>query len=187
MTCTRVLQPSVPDGFEWALPVDSDDFEVFWKLTERTSGDPWEPIHMNLLKVDDRNRPQRHAYLPWMQSGVLVLRDEAIEVVGSLLQPHGELLPLTCDDARLALFSAPIVAGVLDEDRSDIVRFSSGHIMDLRAPVLRTERLGGHQAFKLAEMPRGKLYLCEQLVEEVRATGMTSGTGFSLVYEEKTE
>jgi hypothetical protein len=118
---------------------------------------------------------------------VLVLRDEAIETVGALLQPHGELLPLACDEARLALFSAPKLEGVLDEGRSDIERFDSGRIMDLRAPVFRTELIGDTQAFKLVETPRGNLYLGEQLVEAIRATGMTSGTVFAVAYDERPE
>lgn len=180
----RIFRPFVPEGFEWAVPTVPADFEVIRTLAERAADDLWKPIHMALLKVDDHGRPQRHADLPWLGSGVLVLRDEAIETVGELLRPYGEVLPLRCDDARLALFSAPVVTGVLDEDRSDMVRFGSGRIMALRVPVFRTPALGDMQAFKLAEMPRGDLYLAEQLVEAIRATGMTSGTDFTTVYVE---
>ena len=181
MAIVRVFQPSVPEGFEWALPLNSDDYEVFWTLAERPRGAAWEPIRMTLLKVDDHGRPQHHAYLPWMGSGELILRDEAIDTIGPLLEPHGEVLPLLCDEARLALFTASTVEGVLDEQRSDIIRFGSGGILDLRAPVFHLDRLGHRQAFKLAEMPRGSLYFLESLVKELRATSLTSGTDFSLV------
>lgn len=172
---------SVPEGYEWALPVDSDNFEIFQGLPERHPHGTWQPIQMTLLTTDDRGRPQRRADLPWLGSHVLVLRDEAIDTVGSLLAPHGELLPLACEQARLAVFSAPAVAGVLDEGRSDIVRFGSGRIMAIRHPVFRRDVLGGAKAFKLAEMPRGELYLAEDIVDEIRATGLTSGTDFKLV------
>ncbi len=177
----RILRPSVPEGFEWALPTDEADWEVIWALAERKVGGPWTPIHMTLLKLDDYGRPQLRSDLPWLGSDVLVLRDEAIETVGEVLRPHGELLPLLCDEARLALFSAPVVQGALDEARSDIVRFGSGRIMALRAPAIREAALGGMWAFKLAEMPRGELYLTEQLVEAIRGTGMTAGTEFTVV------
>lgn len=179
----RILVPSAPEGFEWALPVDATDFEVIASLSEGSAGSAWDPLHMRLHTVDDRGRPQEHAYLPWLGSGELVLRDEAIDVVGALLQPHGELLPLECDQARLALFSAPTVAGALDEQRSEIVRFNSGRIMWLPGPVFRPEALRSMQAFKLSEMPRGKLYLGEELVQSIRAAGYTSGTDFAVVYE----
>lgn len=180
----RIFRPSVPEGFEWAVPAESADFEVIRTLPERPLGAPWQSIHMTLLKVDDRGRPHQRADMPWLGSEALVLRDEAIETVGALLRPHGELLPLVCDDARLALFSAPVVVGVLDGDRSDIVRFGSGRIMALRAPAFHAAALGDTKAFKLAEMPRGDLYLAGELVDAIRATGMTAGTDFAPVYVE---
>ena len=98
---SRFFQPSVPEGFQWVMPTVSD-YDVFMTLDDPPSATAWEPIHMSLLKVDeDRGRQRQHAYLPWLGSGALVLRDEAIEIVGALLQPHGELLPLASDEARL--------------------------------------------------------------------------------------
>lgn len=119
--------------------------------------------------------------MPWLAAGVLVLRDDAIEIVGELLRPHGELLPLECTDARLAIFTAGALVGALDEMRSDVVRFSSGRIMSLRKLAVRTEAIADRQAFKLAEVPNGDLYLTEQLVERIRDTGLTSGTDFTEV------
>jgi hypothetical protein len=178
----HVFRLSVPEGFEWVVPTDPADFEVVRMLAERPVGSGWEPIHMTLLKVDDHGLPHQGAYLPWLGSEAIVLRDEAIETVGALLRPHGELLPLLCDDARLTLFAAPAVAGVLDENRSDLDRFGSGRVMALRAPVFRADVLGSTGAFKLAEMPRGDLFLTGDLVEAIRATGMTAGTDFAPVY-----
>ena len=187
MTGTRIFRPSVPQGHEWALPADNADFEAIRGLGERSPGDPWTPAPMNLIKVDDHGRPQHRSDMPWLGGHVLVLRDEAIEAVGEILRPHGELLPLICDEARLALFSAPVVAGVLDEARSDLVRFGSGRIMALRAPTFRVAVLGRVGAFKLAEDPRGDLYLTDHVVEAIRSTGMTAGTHFTLVYGEGNE
>ncbi|WP_157525367.1 hypothetical protein [Microbacterium yannicii] len=185
MVGVRIFGPNVPEGYEWALPVHSGEFEVIATLAERSSRAAWNPIRMKLLTLDDRGRTRQHAHLPWLGSGELVLRDEAIDVIGPLLRRHGEVLPLQCDDARLALFSAPQVAGVLDEQRSEIVRFTSGRIMTIPAAVFRTEVLGHIQAFKLTEMPRGQLYLAEELVESIRATGFSSGTDFTVVYESR--
>ncbi|MBM6406039.1 hypothetical protein JQN72_17520 [Phycicoccus sp. CSK15P-2] len=160
------------------MPTDPAHFEVIRRLPERPRASEWTPIRMTLLKADDQGRPHQRADLPWLGSEVLVLRDQAIEPVGGLLQSYGDVLPLQCEGARLALFSAQAVAGVLDEEHSDMVRFSSGRIMALRSPAFHTAALGDRQAFKLAEMPRGDLYITEQLVEAIRATGMTSGTDF---------
>jgi len=133
---------------------------------------------MYLLTRDDHGRPVRRADLPWNSGAVIVLRDEAIEVVGDVLRGHGEILPLECWTARLALFSPPLVSGVLDEDRSDLLRFDSGRIMMLKRPAFDLSKLGGIKAFRLAQMPRNQMYLTQSLVEELLATGMTSGTEF---------
>lgn len=183
----HIFRPSVPEGYEWAVPTDSGDLEVIRALGERPPGGPWTPIPMALLKVDEHGQSQKRSDLPWLGGHVLVLRDEAIEAVGEILRPHGELLPLVCDEARLALFSAPVVQGVLDEARSDMVRFGSGRIMALRTPAFRRSALGGRGAFRLAEMPRGDLYLTGHVVEAIRSTGMTAGTHFTLAYGEGSE
>lgn len=175
--------PAVPEGFEWAFPVDPGDFEVFWTLSERQPGAAWEPIRMRLLKEDEHERPWLRAEMPWLGGHVLILRDEAIEAVGPLLAPYGELLPLVCDEARLVVFSARLVANALEEGRSDIVRFATGRIMDIRRHAFDLGAIAGTRAFKLAEFPRGGLFLTGDLVASIRRTGFTDGTEFHLIYD----
>ena len=138
---------------------------------------------MHLLRADDRGRTRQHADMPLLTSNVLILRDEAIEAVGPLLTPHGELLPLRSPEARLALFRARQLSGALDEGRSDLVRFSSGRIMDLHAPMFHPSVVASAGAFVLAEMPRGHMYLTGELVDAIRGTGRTAGTDFRLVFQ----
>ncbi len=181
----RIFQLEVPGGFEWALPTDDSNYKVFRSLPELPQGSGWEPIHMRLLKSDVGSKgPYKRADMPWLSSDVIILRDEAVDVVGEILRPHGVVLPLLCEEARLALFSAPLAEGVLDEERSQIKRFRSGRIMELRKPVFRTGLLGGVKAFKLSEDSRGDLYLTGDVVEEILATGLTSGTDFELAYDD---
>lgn len=138
---------------------------------------------MELLRVDDRGGTRKRADMPWLGSHVLVLRDEAIESVGRLIAPYGEILPLRVNDARLSVFSARLLPGALDEERSELVRFGSGQIMDLKRPVFHDEIVDGVGAFKLPEMPRGDIYLTEEMVMAIRSTGQSAGTEFVLVYE----
>lgn len=174
-----IFRLAVPEGYEWALPSDPADFEVFRTLPERGPGESWTPFRMELLKTDDRGRRKRRADMPWLGRNVLILRDQAIEVIGAILQPHGTLLPLLCDEARLAVFSAPLIANALDAEHSEMKRIpSSGRIMKLTRPVFRTAAIADTMAFKLQEMPRGDLYLAEPLVQAILDTGMTAGTTF---------
>jgi hypothetical protein len=68
-----------------------------------------------------------------------------------------------------------------DLERSDAVRFGTGRIMDLRRAEFRTEMIAGAGALALTEMPRGDLYLTEDLVDSIRSTGQSAGTDFVLV------
>lgn len=177
----RVYRPTVTEGYEWALPVNDSDFEAFRRLPMDESR--WFAPEMSLLTQDDRGKAHRSAHMPWLDGHVLILRDEAIEAIGPLLAPHGQVLPLRASGARLAVFSAHPLAGALDEQASELVRFSSGRIMHLRAPVFRPSVVASASAFVLTEMPRGNLYLSGQLVDSIRETGLSSGTEFQLVFD----
>ena len=86
---------------------------------------------------------------------MLVLRDRAVDSIGPILEPHGQLLPLACAEARLVVFDAQVLPGVLDEERSELVRFGTGRIMKLKVPMFRSSYPQGAGAFEV-----GRLQLC---------------------------
>ncbi len=122
--------------------------------------------------------------MPWLAADLLVLRDEAIDAVGPLLEPHGVLLPLECDEADLVMFSAGVREGVIDEARSELVRLDAGEIIYLPGPVFHADLLAGASAFRLAELPYGGTFFTSPLVDAIQRTGTTAGTNFELVHEE---
>ncbi|MGV8857607.1 hypothetical protein [Rhodoglobus sp.] len=67
------------------------------------------------------------------------------------------------------------------------MRFSDGGIMYMPQPIFHSDVVSGAGAFKLAEMPRGDLHLTGELVDAILATGQTSGTDFTLLFEEGAE
>ena len=129
-----MFRSQVAERFEWVVPQRAEDFDVLHALAQRPALGAWKPVRVDVLKVGDRRRRLKRAAMPWLAADLLVLRDEAIEAVGPLLEPHGVLLPLECDEADLVLFSAGVRESVLDEARSELVRFDSGEIMYLPAP-----------------------------------------------------
>ncbi|MBO1269294.1 hypothetical protein [Arthrobacter cavernae] len=174
-----VYTTTASDGYEWVLPLDSTNHRLFRSL----SGSPaenWQAPEMYLLKSDE-GQQFAPAFLPWLASGLLVLRDEAIQSVGDLLKPYGELLPLRCAEADLALFNPLRAIDALNEEESTIVRFGSGKIMNIEKTVFHGDRLKGLGAFKLANYLQGKLYLSKALTMSIQETGYASGTDFKLV------
>lgn len=50
MTDLEIYRPAVPEGFEWVLPVDDDDFETFQGFDGTRLGSSWKPIHVKVLE-----------------------------------------------------------------------------------------------------------------------------------------
>jgi hypothetical protein len=179
----EVFRPEVPEGFEWVRLDRDEDYRVLLDLDARPALPGWTPLAAHLLTRDDgTGRERRRAELPWLGRQALVLRDDAIDALGPLLEPFGELLPLACPDARLAIVHLTNVLDALDEERSELVRFGSGRIMTITRYELLADRLAAPQAFKLPQMPGGAMLLTGDLVERIEAAGF-AGTAFQLVWE----
>ena len=165
------------DGYEWVLPVEDAGFEQLAALADGVLGARWRPLLMRLISQNE-GRDLAKSDIPWCVSHVLVLRGPNIESQGPLLTAFGQLLPLECPGVSLVMFSPQVVLGALDESASEIWRFSTGRIMDIRTPVLREEVVVGAGMLRLAEDPRGSIYLTEEVVESLTSADSTAGVDF---------
>jgi hypothetical protein len=173
------------EGYEWVVLDDATDYERFIDPSPAFSSVGRQPaVSAHLLRNDPRRSGDRmRARMPWLGEGVLALRDEAIDEIGALLEPFGVLLRLESPDARLIVIRITNIIDVLDEDASDIVRFSSsGRVLDIRRFVFRSESLLRSQAFRIPQLPRGGTFLTEDLVQEIESRG-SEGTAFLAVGE----
>ena len=73
------------------------------------------------------------------------------------------------------------IVDALDLDRSELVRFSSGRVMDITRYVFQPEAIRGVHAFKIPEMARGSLLVSSEIVDAVERAGLR-GTGFEQVW-----
>jgi hypothetical protein len=176
-----VFRPAVPEGFEWVVPVDDVDFEVFRSLDGTPRNTAWKPISVRVLRFDELGEPRRPADLPWLGGHVLVLTARAVDALGERLRQSGELLPLRCDDADLYVYNPLQVVDALDENCSDLVRFYGGRVMTIARHAFKAEALVGANVFKLPQMPRGSIYTTSELVDAVEAAGLR-GTLFEKVW-----
>lgn len=181
MTALSIYRPSVPEGFEWVVPKDHADFETFRQFDGTRRKQSWHPVAVELLHVDDDGVRRQPADLPWLGDHVLVLTGRAVGVLGELLLPFGELLPLACADSELFVYNPLRIVDALDGERSTVVRFSSGRVMDIRQYVLRSESIRGVHVFKIPEMTRGPLLVSSAVVEAVKNADLR-GTEFERVW-----
>jgi hypothetical protein len=135
---------------------------------------------MRLVTEDEHGRPLRSADFPWLGSHVLILRDRAVETVGSILDDYGELLPLDCEQANLWLLNVCRIVDALDEEESDLIRFSTGRIMKIQKAVFRDKLLSDAHIFKLPQMVRGSIYLTEDVAQQIQQARL-QGIGFRVV------
>jgi hypothetical protein len=177
----RIYLPDVQEGYEWVLPVNEADHEVFRGLdgTPRRVG--WEPVHMQRVTTTRTGARRAESDLPFLSSHLLVLRDKAFAALGDVLADYGELLPLSCPDTELWVFNALRFVDALDEDGSTLRRFSSGRIADIQRYAFHPERVAGVEIFRLPQTPRGPLCVSGEFVERVRAAELR-GADFQLVW-----
>ncbi|MGX7826195.1 hypothetical protein ACTG9Q_13990 [Actinokineospora sp. 24-640] len=174
----KLYQPRVHPGHEWVIPVRDTDHEVLLGLggTSRLVG--WQPVVVSLLTADEDGAPCAWADLPWLSDHVLVLRPRAGAVLGPLLGPWGELLPLACPDADLSVFHALTVLDALDEDRSEIVRFDDGGILAVESYAFHAGAVTA-PAFTVPQLPRGPLFVSEEVAS---AAADLTGTEFDEIW-----
>jgi hypothetical protein len=183
MKVLSMYRPTVPEGFEWVVPTDSADFEFLREFDGTQRKHSWTPIVVNLLRVDDTGVLRRPADLPWLGDNVLVLTSRAVGAIGELLEEFGELLPLACDDAELFVFNPLRVIDALDAERSEVIRFSTGRVVDIPRYVLRRQAVEGMHVFKIPEMTRGSLLVSSLVVDAVNEADLR-GTEFQRVWSD---
>jgi hypothetical protein len=84
-------------------------------------------------------------------------------------------LPLACATDELYVFNSTNLVDCLDEQASEIVRFSSGNIMQIKRHVFWIERLYGIDAFKIPNLRVSPLYAMNSFVArwtEAELTGL---------------
>ena len=181
---TRVYQFAVQDGFEWAMPVDEEDFAVFRGFDGTRRRQAWTPIRMRLFHQDEEGRILVESDFPWLGAYAPVMRDTAIDALGALFSPQGELLPLSCEEANLHVFHALTVVDALDLERSDLVLYpNSDQIMQIKKYAFIAERIRGLTLFKVPRLLSHSLYITEEVVKAVNRSGLR-GVGFRLLWDE---
>ncbi|WP_125776155.1 hypothetical protein [Antribacter gilvus] len=181
----RVFRPKrSPKIYEVAI-VPGDDprawewYQAIRSAPERDRESVWTPVPLMVTHPISGRRALK-ALVPWSFSEVLVLRDEAIGSVGRLLATHGDLLPVAGVNASLLLFVAPMVSDeVLIEERSKTTRMHTwSEEVRIEFGTFWASELEGRSAFTVRVGRNLQLLFREDLVEELIATGHTSGVDF---------
>jgi hypothetical protein len=116
--------------------------------------------------------------LPYLGPRILVADGLAYRVLDPLVRNDGFWVQILVDGNPEARFFGFICAREVDglADESEVSRFSSGGIMNIRRLALKSEAVTGMNAFSLSEWPRGKLYFSRAVADAAMAADLTGVT-----------
>jgi hypothetical protein len=179
---TSIYEPIASESADFLAIMDEDIEAVLSRgLRLRPLGHEWRPLHVQV--VDERTpfgAPESD-FPTWGMAGALALRRRAVELIGPLLSPYGDVLPLGGEGAGIAVFDCTTVIDALDQDRSEIVRFRGGGILAVTRYEFRPEKVSGVGAFRLPHDPAG-LFLSGTIVDAITKAELT-GLDFNLVWQ----
>jgi hypothetical protein len=157
-------------GYELIHPVNSEDFEIYARLGEPRLA-AWKSPRMHLVHSDE-GVDLRRSDSPWMVDHAIMFRPRAIAALRPMLEKHGELLPVDCDDEGIACLNVTCFADGLDEERSSIDRFKSGAIMYVAKWAFRGEALEGRDVFRLPNFRVSPTFFSERFVRLWEESGL---------------
>ncbi|WP_394828803.1 imm11 family protein [Pendulispora albinea] len=149
--------------------MDESDFDLL-RFNGRPRAEDWRPVNMTRLKVWDDGRRLKPSDFPSCSGGdMMILSQNAKEVLGSYLAQYGELLPLACNDGEFWTLNVTTFVDALDEEATQAVRASdSGRILLIRKHAFNSAALRDAGLFKLPQTPRGLIYATESFAQELR-------------------
>jgi hypothetical protein len=165
-------------NFEWINAINPEDYEQFVTLPGVSIANKWNPIKVRRVAADKKKK--NPSDFPWLGSYTLIMREKSAELLSRILLKNGELLPLEDEEGvKLFVFNANRL-DALDEVNSEIQRVSSGNIMELTRPVFYSDRILGHDLFRLPH--RGSpIYVTSRFIDEVYQAGLV-GLEFKKVW-----
>ncbi len=173
----------VQEGFEWVVPKDPADFDVFGRFDGSSKAVGWKPITVELVHKDEKGRRLLESDIPWLGKDAPVMRQGAWSALQAELDGYGEFLSLRNYEAELRVFNTTRVVDALDEERSELIRFpDDGRIMKVKRYVFRPEMVAGLYAFKVPQMLPGPMFVSTDVVEAAHKAALR-GVGFSVVWE----
>jgi uncharacterized protein DUF1629 len=175
-----ILKPDA-NRYQGLLPSDrSNSLEAFRRFNGTQIGASWVPWKVEI------DRPEGYENLPFGDFPLMALHVPAFsERAATLLEPllieNGELLPLVCDEGSYFAFNVTSVLDALDEEKSSVLRFTSGRIMNITGYEFLPEKVTS-PIFKIPQVPLMDVFVTDEFQDAVIRHGL-KGFDFKLVWE----
>jgi len=159
------------------IPTNNDDWDVFQRFDGSRLIESWSPLKVS-YDVED-SRALAESDFPTLATHVPVFSQRAVDFLGGLLTKNGELLPLDCQGVKYFAYNVTNLVDALDLHQSEIVRFSTGRILDITRYAFHSARLPHSNGciFKLKQTPLMDVFVNEHFTAVVEKNCLT---GFTL-------
>ncbi|HEX2207713.1 MAG TPA: DUF1629 domain-containing protein [Longimicrobium sp.] len=171
------LRPDV-EGYRWLTLVRESDFNVLSDLDGSPVSTDWVALTAEWID-DDLNAGKPKSDFPTL-GATPVFSQRAVDELFDVLVENGELLPLSVDDGTYYVYNTTRIIDALDEERSSVVRFSTGEVMRIAKYVFRDDA-AFLPIFRLPQS-RVKVFVTGPFVDRVKASALT-GFDFRLVWD----
>jgi hypothetical protein len=168
---------AVLEDQEWIFPVDDDDFETFLAMDGRFIAN-WAPPVMRMAEADEGSGRPSYSDFPWLGEHAPILKKPAVDALAPVLTQYGQLLPL--EGEHVWLFNVTTILEALDKEKSDIVYFDDGDILDIERHVFKRDIIGTNEIFKLPGRA-STVYTTDRFVDRVRGASLR-GVAFAPVW-----
>jgi hypothetical protein len=168
-----VYQAIHVEGCEFGIPNGEWTFDKLYELAKGYSeGSAPTAPSMEIIKVEN-GRKLRHS--DYIYLGMLyVFRSKVIRAMGSILQSHGRLLPISSPQTtdELTLFRPNIIIDALDLEKSSMrILLERLNLFDVECPVFRPEIIEGVDIFTVPQ--GGSAYFSYRFVRQWQESGLT--------------
>ncbi len=148
----------------------------------------WFSIQAKIYREDgDLEKPASD--FPSFGAGRPIFSAQAVGALQDILLPNGEILPLTFEGKQdiYFAFNTTQVIDALDEENSELERFSSGRVMRIIRHEFFSNKVEEATIFKIPQSARSLVYVTDKFVERVNKAGLTGFDFVSLWNEEHLE
>ena len=179
------LKPSSDDKWIWFFTIDGPTTPIYFGDTQSFfESQPRIRIDRNTEKSPRGSRAVLADFSCLDSGSELCFSARARTVLGPHVDRLGQWLALECNEATYWLFNVTNIIDALDEQKSEIARFSDGRIMDIDSFVFRPEKVTGHLLFQVRNTPATPNLVTQDFVDLVHEHGLT-GFSFRLVWSEE--
>ena len=164
MNDVYLLQPD-PHFRSLVAPEDEEFFELVDRFDGRAISGAWRPFE---VEYDEESIHLPNGDFPSMSlPHIPLFAARATEALHPLLSSNGELLPLTLDQENYFAFNVHTLVDALNREKSDLVYYPSGRVLDVNSYVLRGERMGSEAIFKLPDTALMDVFVTDKFLRVV--------------------